>query len=115
MKYKRPSAQASIDSWVNIWLGCLDCSFYEPHSKPSTIKAEDKNKKYQAGTVKRLGSSLHQHRCGHGYRLREAYYISPTIIEAAGLSDAKWASGTLLGCSPEERRSEAIKFYLRKT
>lgn len=87
---KRPSPQASTDSWVSIWLGCMGARFSATGSgTKSTSDHDDAN-----GKRKKIPKSVHQPSCGHGYRPYDSYHVHPAV--------AMYGLGSDLGSTPAE-------------
>jgi len=63
------NSKASTDSWVAIWLGCIDVTFKRKAGVEDSgirgIKKVAKTNKYP--------SSLHQSVCGEGYCMEDVY------------------------------------------
>lgn len=97
MEYMRPSNRESIESWANIWLACMDCTFYRGKAVSSTRAASDSDSS-------KFPSSLHQNFCGHGYDAGDHYRDH--------LHQSFQPGGTSMGGSPRERQTVAVRRHL---
>ena len=97
MKYGRPSDRDSAESWVSIWLGCMDARFSTTLGSMSDVRhVSDRNKEYTNQPRKRLGSNLHQVYCGHGFDPgSRSIFHEPWMRE--------FSPDRTLGASPRER------------
>lgn len=103
MEYMRPSNHESIESWVSIWLNCMSCTFSRHGGSANSGMDEDGNVKPNKPHT-RVGTSLHQQSCGHGYDAGHAYRFHVPN---------KWIEGgSTMGGSPRERQSIATSRYL---
>lgn len=95
MKPKRPDPTASTESWISIWLGCIDVKFTRSSGNAECRHVDKRNTKYTNHPHKRLGTSLHQNFAGHGYQPLDACKFHP-YHHFEGLG------GTPIGGSPRE-------------
>jgi hypothetical protein len=105
MKYRRPNNRESTNSWVSIWLGCMDTRFTSRGANVHTnTKISKQCKEYTNLPPKRLGSSLHQGTCGSGFSLRERHRVYPSVqAHRINYND-------FLGVTPSEARAIAIRW-----
>jgi hypothetical protein len=98
----RPTAAASTKSWVAIWLGCMDASLSRSHkapyghhnnNKPFTHKIQ----RYESG-LEKMGPTMHQPSCGHGFTWRERGFVQPTVYQYSGTIDNNFLGGTPREC-----------------
>lgn len=107
MKYKRPDSEASTESWVTIWLGCMGVKFGEhsPQTSSTTeghYATEYTPAQYTGPTRKKHPTSLHQISCGHGFDPGDR-----TVFHE--LWNNSWAPDYSLGGSPRERLTYRIR------
>jgi len=109
MRCRRPSNRESIESWANIWLGCMDASFTRHsggNSSPGTVTVTHKRKAYKSG-MEKFGPILAQNSCGHGFTWRDRGTVAQGIYKFAGNRNDE-----MLGASPRECRT--ISQHYRK-
>lgn len=99
---KRPTPDASTNSWVDIWLACMDAKFRQAPS----ANAGDPHFDAAREAKRKVPRSLHQNCCGHGYRQADNVFLHPGVQFFNG-------PPCDLGCNPAEAdgasRARAMK------
>jgi hypothetical protein len=104
---KRPTPEASTNSWVDIWLACMDTTFRRSNNA-SDSKANESRIETVAHKLpdRKIARSLHQGSCGHGYTPRDLARLHPGVQFFNG-------PPCELGCNPAEAdgasRARAMK------
>lgn len=107
MKYIRPEAEASIKSWVSIWLGCIDAKFYSNRGAMCAYETGDSEGEKKKPPGQRITKSLHQQSCGEGFDHRERCVFTAPPAMMKYLNSQYHA--TPLGANPREFRDWVIR------
>lgn len=113
---KRPDPHRSTESWVSIWLGCMDAPVR--HSRGASAGQGEGPTDCANFTRKRLGCILHQDTCGEGYNPEDncaiSAYVAKRIGPAYHIRNNTFTSSTTLGATPTERRVAYILESIRR-